>query len=291
MANPSPVPYVSPGYIVARVAQLEPELRANVIGEGVYRRDHRLLSAAIAVFRAFFGEDWLIARLRNPFIRPPIGAPIDEYKPVDRIVTLAELLVNLQEVPGFEWCLGEVRTDSVESGLAKLAAAGMLRRRAIPFHFVVPRGHLGQDYDAEALIGATRVAIEMKAKVEGREPSSSSVLETLRRARDQFPQDTPNVVFLRVPGAWGESSEGRQAIVEGVEQQFRNSATVGMVVSHWERWAPIEPDGSVEKYTDRLLISINPRARVRLTALHTALLEGPPPGIFPWLSFGDLFPE
>jgi hypothetical protein len=279
---------ISPAEVVAYVSTI-------VAAKGLtYDRDHKCLLAAICVLGRFFGHDWVDSRVlrKSGFLRPPVTRPFDEFKMQDRIVTLAEHLVNLQEIDGFSWCLNEIRTETIETGLGKLIAAGMLRRRDIPFHFVVPSGRLGHDYDAEAIIGATTVAIEMKSKVEGNDPSPEAVLNTLKRARKQLPRRTPNLVFLRVPGAWGENEIGVRAITRGVVTEFERSRTIGLVVAHWEYWWPSptidEPQG-VER-SDRQLVIGSRQARVGLAALEKALLGVPASDMFPWLSLQDLFP-
>src|SRR4051812_5663528 len=161
--------------------------------------DHKKLAGAMGILGWYFGPDWPADRLLKrtgkdgSFIHPPIVNPQDEFKRQARIGDLAEHLVNLQEVEGFESCLKEICRGSLETGLAKLIPAGMMRRRDIPFRFVVPSQQLGKDYDAEALIGATMVPVEMKTKIEGTAPTAEGVANRLKVARGQFPSDTPNL--------------------------------------------------------------------------------------------------
>ena len=286
-----PLPYISPGFIVSHARGFEAAEGRRV------SRDVKMLAGAIGVLTNLLGPDWIdsrvLSRSKNRFIHPPVTGPYDELKRQDRIISLAEHLVNLQEIDGFPNALDEIRTETVETGLAKLIAAGMLRRRDIPFRFVLPSGRRGHDYDAEAIIGATTVAIEMKAKVEGNDPSPEAIAKSLRVARKQLPKQTPNLVFLRVPGSWGESDAGKAAIIEGVERELKKSRTIGIVVTHWERWypspTPEEPNGA--ERIDRLLVSPRAGAHVDLAALQEALMGGIPDfEMFPWLSFQDLFP-
>ena len=283
--------YITPNVVVAWVAHIEPKAKLELALDA-YDKDHRKLNGALYVFSTFFGPDWILDRLKDtPFIRPPVRVPLDGYKTVDRIVSMAEHLVNLQEIEGFHFCLDEIRANSFETGLAKLAAAGMLRRRAIPFRFVQPTMKKGLDYDAEALIGGTRVPIEMKAKVETTQPSASSVANTLKVARGQMPRTTPNAVFMRVPGSWEESEEGRRAIHGGIEREFKSSATINVVVAHWEVWSiPQDEPATVQRH-DRFAAAINPNARVKLDAVNIFMLDGAPDGQMPWGSFDDLFAD
>src|SRR5690242_8744989 len=97
------------------------EVAAAANGE-VYGHDHRVLAAGIAGLTVFFGPEWLDRRVLRTtrFLHPPVERATDEIKRQDRIVLLAEHWVNLQTVPGFQWCLGDIRTESLETGLAKL---------------------------------------------------------------------------------------------------------------------------------------------------------------------------
>ena len=70
---------------------------------------------------------------------PQLVNPQDKFKRQARIEGLGEHLVNLQAVRGFEWCLNEIYSDSLETGLAKLIPAGMMLRKNIPFLFSLSR--------------------------------------------------------------------------------------------------------------------------------------------------------
>jgi hypothetical protein len=144
-------------------------------------------------------------------------------------------LLNLQRVEGFDICLTEIRSDKIETGLAKLIVARMLHFRGIPFKFVVPSKRRGKDYDAEATVAGTRVPIEMKAKVEGKDLSPGAIAASLARARKQLPKDSPNLVFLRVPDTWGLTEPNRQQITVDILDALRDSQRLAAVVVHWER--------------------------------------------------------
>jgi hypothetical protein len=258
--------------------------------------DLKRVVAAIGILTRYFGGDWPTDRLLKvtgrdgTFIHPPIVNPQDNFKRQQRIGDLAEHLVNLQGIPGFEWCLREVSRDSLETGLAKLIPAGMMRRRNIPFRFVVPSQQQGKDYDAEAEIGAIMVPIEMKAKIEGTGPTPEGIADRLKVARRQLPRDTPNLVFLRVPESWGNTAEGFDAISKGVLKELQDSGTIGVVAVHWDVWTasptPEAPGGMVRH--DRYLVLASGTARVGLDGLEAALRSEPDDKMYPWLSLHRL---
>jgi hypothetical protein len=254
--------------------------------------DERRLYAAISVFRHLFGDAWINSRLNKPkgpgaLFHRPIEREQDGYKLADRLVSLAEHILNLQEVEGFQFVVEELRTDSLEAGLGKLFAASIIQQRNLPLEFVVPSGRLGEDYDAQSIIGATPVPIEMKAKVESTVPSADTVADSLERARDQLPKNAPALVFLRVPGNWSETEEGQTAIMEGLSKEFRRSGSIAVVAVHWETWrgTPTFADGAIRG--TRKLVAPNPNAHVKLEGLLTALLRDPGSEV-PWLSLEEL---
>jgi hypothetical protein len=278
---------ITPADIVGWVHRLEEES-----GE-TYPRDQKHLAAGVLVLARLFGHPWVDSRIlkKSRFMHPPVATRLDAFKRQDRLASLAEHLVNLQHIEGFEWCLREIYTDSIETGLAKLYGAGMLRRAMVSFCFIVPSGKIKADYDAEATIGSTRFPIEMKAKIEGQAPSAKAVADSLKRARDQVPRDTPNLVFLRVPGAWGQSQSGQEAIKEGAEREFANSGSIGALVAHWERWydaaSPEQPEGAARG--QRFLIAPSSRARADFTSLTRTLVAGSVRPSREWLSLQQLF--
>jgi hypothetical protein len=280
--------YISPNDVLLDVLALE-----SASGKPL-DCSHRRVAGALSVLVRLFGPDWLDSHIltaaanSGSFIQPA-GTAFDQFKMGDRVVTLAEHLVNLQEVDGFDCCLEELRTDKIEPSFAKLVAAGMLQKRSIPFRFVVPSQQLGRDYDAEAIIGAAAVPIEMKAKVEGNALSARSIRNSLRRARKQLPKATPNIVFLRVPESWALTEPGRLEIMSAVLKEFTDSGSIGVVVVHYERWynPPEQPEAGERRH--RLLIVRNGEAHVDLAALEDALLAIPEDyEEIPWLTFDRL---
>jgi hypothetical protein len=220
-------PHITPAEVVERVGQLEHA------SEQRYDRDHRHLAAGIVTLTTFFGPEWVEKRVKkNGFINPPVERRLDGFKRQARITSLAEHLVNLQHIDGLEWCLRELRTDSIETGFAKLYGAGMVRRAGVSFRFVVPSGKIRADYDAEAALDGTRFPVEMKARIEGKAPSPKAIADSLKGARSQMPRETPNLIFLRLPEAWGQSDAGREAVTEAVYRDFANSGSIGAVVAH-----------------------------------------------------------
>lgn len=194
-----------------------------------------------------------------------------------RVVGLAELLLNMQDVPGFAHKLKTLARDNLEGAIAELQGAQLLVLARIPFEFLDPQ--LGRTYDVEAQVNGVRVACEMKSKVEGTTPSSKSVENRLKKARtDQLPTDMPGVVMLRVPEDWTKDETGHAIIKRGITDTFDRSQRISIVVVHREQWLHSE-NRSTFSVVHR--VYPNHRARFPLHSLGVAL-QRPPPQQVTW---------
>lgn len=212
---------------VERQASLFYEIRKFVLDRQTEERvtfacDRRIYVAGVYVLRRVLGEEWSRERLfanQDPYLAEHTGDGAD-FKFQDRVVSLAELLLSLYGLDGFSSRIDLLRSANLETAVAELDGVGMFVRSGVPVRFVEPGGGLGNDYDAEAVAQGQRIACEMKAKVEGTVPSSSSLRDTVARARKQLPLERPGVVFVKVPEIWGTTSDGRKAIVDGVKERL-----------------------------------------------------------------------
>src|SRR5690349_6177981 len=117
-----------PRYVSSREVVLDVRVR-QAAERRIFECTEKRLTAAVSILGRFFGPDWLPSRLRrlkkgkgDVFLQPAILKPLDQFKSNQRLVDLAEHLLNLQDVEGFEVCRKEIETDKIETGLAKLAA-------------------------------------------------------------------------------------------------------------------------------------------------------------------------
>jgi hypothetical protein len=209
----------------------------------------RLYSAAVFIIRRFLGEAWCSETLfgnRDPYLANTSG-PCGDFKFQDRVTSLGELLLNLRRIDGFASRVTDLKTVSLETAVAELDGAQLLASNAIPFRFVKPGGLLkGDDYDVEAIIEERVVACEMKAKLERVAPNWKSVRNTVHQARTQLPKDRAGILFVKVPEAWGASSEGRAALDLGIKRGLSGTGRITFVVAHWERWQ-LGKDGSAAR--------------------------------------------
>jgi hypothetical protein len=166
------------------------------------------LALASGVLRAFMSPEWLerhvIADGRvKGFISVDESEPHRQEISYFRVMDLAELIYNLQQVPGFDECITRMRDGDIEGTYAELDFGRMLYLNKVPFRFVVPEGITGRDYDVEIKYPTGVIAsADAKCKIDRTEFSRNTVENTLNKARKQLPDAMPGIVFVKVPPRW-----------------------------------------------------------------------------------------
>jgi hypothetical protein len=166
------------------------------------------LALASGVLRAFMSADWIERHVISDS-RKKGFLSIDESDPhlremsFFRVMDLAEVIYNLQPVPGFDECITRMRDGDIEGTYAELDFGRMLYLNKVPFRFVVPQGTAGLDYDIEVAYPNEIVAsADAKCKIEGTDFSENTIENTLKKARKQLPDSMPGIVFVKVPPRW-----------------------------------------------------------------------------------------
>lgn len=193
-------------------------------------------------------------------------------------VRLAELLFNLQTVEGMVDKLEQLRLGNVEATYAELEMGTFLARRGLPFRFVSPSGTKHLDYDVEIRLSSEcQVNCEMKCKVEETPVSEGAVLNPLKKARNQLPEGTSGLVFLKVPEAWTRQGQKSAQIVSGAISSFlRNTSRIVAVILRWEEQVLVR-DAALMLYKYRTIPNDRPSATFpdSIRGL-VSLLDGPP---------------
>lgn len=215
--------------------------QVQTIGRHVRREMRAAASMAIWVATAkrvierFVGSDWTAQHLGatplaffqaydTPTMRDNAGAR--------RVLELAEMLLNLQSVSGFNDPLNKLRDDKVETAFAALEAAKLLHRSKTPFAFVAPTGATKANYDIEAFPrNGPAVPIEAKCKLISTAVGESGVKSTLERARTQLPERRPGVIMLRIPREWGGEDFLTNRFGQLAGKLLRNSSRVAGVIA------------------------------------------------------------
>src|SRR5271169_1591181 len=129
------------------------------------------LALANCVVRAFLTDKWA-----NKYIVP--NATHRSFLTIDestaqrreitlyRVIDLAEILINLQDVPGFNGCLKKVRSGEIEGTYAELDLGRLLYAYKVQFSYVTTTGVKRADYDVEIKFPDVIIACtEAKCKV------------------------------------------------------------------------------------------------------------------------------
>jgi hypothetical protein len=150
-----------------------------------------------------------------------------------RVIQFAEMLLNLQFVPGFNEIIRKIKTEMIEPYFAELEVGKLLVMHQIPFRYVQATGHRGESYDLEFLFNGRPVFGDTKCKLEASQPSEKSIFNTLHSSRSQLPQSGPGVFFVKIPQSWSENwadDQLIQTLKSAADQFLRGTGRVDSVI-------------------------------------------------------------
>jgi len=196
------------------------------------------------VIRKFLGEEWVskhvLAHTLNPRQLGPVGFleldfssnEIRENKTL-RIFDLAEILINLQLIEGFDECIKRLKTgdaQQVEATFAELQVGKLLYVHDMNFRFVVPTGNKYGNYDYEIdFKGGWTACADAKCKLEAHEINPVSVKTSLDEARGQLPPNRPGIIFVKVPQHWFSAGNQMAERLRDITREFLRGT--GRIVS------------------------------------------------------------
>jgi hypothetical protein len=165
----------------------------------------------LGVIMHMLGEDWIHhyvsqeAKFPNMLTLTNSGGEIEAGRQL-RLGDLAEVLFNLQNVPGFDECVERLKAGDIEATLAELDLGRFLYLHSVSFRYVVPISKKGSDYDVEITYpnGVTACA-DAKCKVEG-DFNARTIENSLETARKQLPKDKPGIVFVKHSSTWAKEN-------------------------------------------------------------------------------------
>lgn len=210
-------PRVTKQLLHATIATLPPELRANGMTQSVH--------LAFATLHHFFGLEWLERYVRPDTARPnSLRIEEGDGHRLDlstlRVIDLAEVLINLQDVPGFSECIEKMRKGDIDGTFGELDLGRMLFLNQVPFEFVVAQGAKTLDYDVEVTFPDGVVACaEAKCNVESTNLGKNTILNKLKKASKQLPPDRPGIIFVKMPPGWMDQKDFTEMTL-GVAREF-----------------------------------------------------------------------
>jgi hypothetical protein len=190
--------------------------------------NERVLQLASFILGHFFGDLWIKRHLfNNRFLRTDMakwkGNKIDEIsRSFDRQMNLAEMLLNLQYVNGFDGPLTVLGRGDIEAGYAELEVATILSRYQVGYSFNSAPQVTKGDYDLNVIFKNGRHGCaDTKCIIESAALSELSILYRLQRARRQLPDDKPGAIFIKIPEEWATAETFREKLEWGVSHFFK----------------------------------------------------------------------
>jgi hypothetical protein len=146
-----------------------------------------------------------------------------------RIVLLAEMIWNLQDMDEFDSCIAQMHTpNKIESTYAELEIARLLYAIGnVAFSFRTPTNVTAEDYDLEITYNdGVSVCADTKCKLEETDITLKTIEKSFRRAHDQMPSDRPGVIFVKIPRFWLDDERFAFSMVDSASKYFRSNRKI-----------------------------------------------------------------
>ena len=207
----------------------------------------------------------LVAILGKPWCE------IERYRWQYRITRLAELLYELQPLPGFEPMRRELLGRSMEGAFAELETAWLFASRGHRPVFPPPRNGRGKNCDLLVVVHGTGAAVEVKAIDDSSAKSYQwrTIYNQLQTARKQLPASLPGLIVLLVPAAWTAAPLHRYSIEWSIRYWLRRTERVNAV--YLLLTAEVPANSSGYGFVNGTVLIANPTPRVVIRNLPAAI--------------------
>lgn len=249
----------------------------------------RVYGIAMETLIHLIGKEWIAKNLftvtpTNNFLRVNTKTREDGFKLQDRVIELAEMLFNFQNVSGLENLVKALLKDGIESHVAELQSARLLYNNGTHFSFVTPSGKKGKDYDAIVIFSNIEIACEFKCKIEVTHFRENTIKETLKKAKDQLPKDKTGLIFIKIPEVWTTQENVAEKFYGVFFEFFRRTTRVNSIVVHWEEWSYFTNGQALRmvRFDER----VNPNSKISLGKILKEI--EPNSNTFNWFYFDDL---
>lgn len=179
----------------------------------------------------------------TPFFANEAKTRFQENLFLTRVIQFAEMLLNLQFVPGFQEVIERIKNETIEPYFAELEVGKLLLMHHIPFRYVQATGRRGESYDIEFLFNGRPVFGDTKCKLESSQPNERSIFNTLQSSRSQLPKSGPGVFFVKIPQSWNDiwtDDQLIQKLQSAADQFLRGTGRVDAVIFFINRILEIE---------------------------------------------------
>jgi hypothetical protein len=220
--------------MVNRLSEAELELTDSLIIRRPESPTDRAYKLGMAALIKVFGVDWRdqnIFHARTGFLKNVTDAntPLERETHKIRIVLLAEMIWNLQDMPHFNACASQMYDrEKIESTYAELEIARLLyAKSSASFAFRTPVGVKKEDYDLTVTYDdGVVVCAETKCKSEETEITLETIHQSFRKERDQMPSDRPGIIFVKIPRFWLDDEQFAFAMADLANDYFRQAPKI-----------------------------------------------------------------
>lgn len=204
------------------------------------------------------GSEWLEKNVSASARRAaPFNQEIDEATYAIeyhlRCVRLGHMLFLLKDSPGFGNLLADAKTRDFEPVFFEMYAASLLASNGYSVRFVCSTGVKGQDYDLQAEVDGQLVAVEVKTRRGGLIEDTTTLKNTLRKAKKQLPTDTPSIICIALSTEYKDSDSGQHTkgeIENAIADFLHGTKQINGVFAFWNTWEgePLQCTTQVTEY-------------------------------------------
>lgn len=200
---------------------------ANTSGLTAIQRD---TVAAIVICEFYLGDDWTRLKIENSLSSEKSKA--ENLQLQNKVFRTGHYLYELRQIDNFVEMLNNLRKKEFESVFWELYSAHFFMKSGNKVEFVKQIGIKGQDFDLRVTNNLGRIYnVECKNR-ESIKTTTNTVLNTIRKAQDQFPKDEfDNVVHILVPEQFIE-----QEVELDIPAYLISAERIKMVILTFWKW-------------------------------------------------------
>lgn len=188
-----------------------------------------------------YGRKWMSKQILNKnnllFMIGKASSPLDQLKLQKEILLLGESLFNLREIEGIQNVLKMLKNCNVESILAELESGKLLYHRGLNFSYITRNLKKRKDFDIQIMEGPINLFCETKCKIDATIYSKNSYYNSLHKAKQQLPKNSPAIILIKIPYTWAQHEiELREIAATFV---IKSKRPLG-VVCWYDRWIKVD---------------------------------------------------
>jgi hypothetical protein len=182
-------------------------------------------------------DEWLAENPIYNDVRPQIHA--------SRVIRLSDAIFTLLRSEGIrvEWLrqrMGE-RSD-IQATFVELEVASLISHNGGDVRVIEESGIKGQDFDLLATLNGLDISVEVTT-VSHRPLTVQTVLNRLRKKRNQVPDHRPAVLYMHVPAQWMRGDTVAAPVFLASHQFMRSSRRFNAIILVSEEMIPVDSMG------------------------------------------------